>query len=116
MLIHRGPRDADTAGGHQGCQLSCARSGHPRPSNTLHRKILSEQECGAAWILPAAGRTWVMLVGQTGASLAWLDPVSTEGIADLVCSGTLILVVAAKCKANVPRFRRHSGDSRASPP
>lgn len=83
MLTHRGPRDADTTVGYQGRQLSSARSGHPPPSNTLHRKILSEQERGAAWTLPAAGRTRVMLVGQTGASLAWLDPVSTEGTAAL---------------------------------
>lgn len=89
MLTHRGPKDGDTAGGHPGCHLSCALSGHPWPSNTLHRKILSEQERGAAWILPAAGRTRAMLVGQTDASLAWLDPTSTEGTADPhVHSGT----------------------------
>lgn len=82
MLTHRGPRDADTTVGYRGCQLSSARSGHPPLGNTLHRKILSEQERGAAWTLPAAGRTRVMLVGQTGASSAWLDPVSKEGTAD----------------------------------
>jgi len=90
-------------------QLRCPCSGHPQPSNTMHRKILSEQERGPAWILPAAGRTWVILVGQT--SLAWLDSIPTEGIADLLHSGTLILEVAAKHEANMPCFRRDGGDS-----
>lgn len=116
MLTHRGPGDADTAGRHQGCQLCCAPSGHPWPSNTLYRKVLSEQECGAAWTLPAAGRTWVMLVGQTGALLAWLDPYPQRGAQTCVHSSTLIFVVAAKHRANMPRFRRDSGDSQASPP
>lgn len=83
MLTHRDLRDADTTAGHPGCQLRCAHTGHPLPSTTLYRKVLSEQERGAAWTLPAAGRTWVMLAGQTGASLAWLDPVCVEGTADL---------------------------------
>lgn len=55
MLTHRGPRDADTEGRHQGCHLSCT---------CTERSCLSK-----SMVLPAG--TWVMLAGQMGALLAW---------------------------------------------
>lgn len=69
-------------------------------------RLFSEPKRGAAWILPAAGRTWVMLAGhhQLGCILS-----PQRGSQTHVLSGMLVLVLAANHKAIMPWFK--SSDS-----